>query len=245
MIARKRFGQHFLVDESVLDAIMDSVDVKHGDSVVEIGPGTGTLTKALLEKNVVVTAIEIDRDFVKLLGSSFEQIELIESDVLQVPATTFRGKRILGNLPYNISTPLLLKMCDVENVVDMHFMVQKEVAERLTADVGTKVWGRLSVKIRYTFKVSSLFDVEPKCFSPVPQVMSSFVRFEPFKRALEAANLRIFDDIIRVAFSQRRKKVSNSLKAFDIDWDAQTVDAASRADQLGVSDYVELANSVS
>ena len=141
MTARKRFGQHFLVDESVVDSIMDTVAVKPGDSVVEIGPGTGTLTKALVAKNVVVTAIEIDRDFVKLLGSSFEQVELIESDVLQVPASTFRGNRILGNLPYNISTPLLLKMCEVEDVVDMHFMLQKEVAERLTDGGGHQILG--------------------------------------------------------------------------------------------------------
>ena len=245
MTVRKRFGQHFLNDESVIASIMDAVELKPDDHFVEIGPGTGALTKRLVARNATVTAIEIDRDLAHELGKTLNRVELIESDVLLVPASKFQGKRILGNLPYNISTPMLLKMCDIEEVVDAHFMLQTEVAQRLTAEVGTKAWGRLSVRIRYAFRVSRLFDVKPESFTPPPQVMSTFVRLQPYERSLSARNPAIFEAMVRDAFSQRRKKISNSLKAFDIDWNAQTIKSAARADQLGVSDYVDLANSVS
>ena len=245
MIARKRFGQHFLSDTSVVDSIIDALDVKQSDAFVEIGPGMGQVTQPLLAAGADVSAVEIDRDLARSLRSEYPELDLIEEDVLQVPVSLYTDKRVVGNLPYNISTPMLLKICDAQDVVDVHFMLQKEVAQRLEADVGTKSWGRLSVHVRYSFEVFSLFDVEPQSFRPEPRVMSTFVKLQPFTPSLVISDRSVFDEIVRVAFGQRRKKISNSLRSFNVDWHAISVDGDARADQLDVADYVALANWVS
>lgn len=156
----------------------------------------------------------------------------------------FSEQRIVGNLPYNISTPLLARLFDAPNVVDMHFMLQREVALRLAAAPGEKAWGRLSVMAQYGLGVENLFGVSANCFQPVPQVESMFVRLKPSVRETHAENLETFKNVVKMAFSQRRKTLANSLSAYGIDWAGLGLDAHMRADHATVDDYVAIANSV-
>ncbi len=242
MKARKRFGQHFLQDASTHARIHDVLDVQPEDRVLEIGPGRGELTVGILRATENVVAVEIDRDLSRHLRVRFPQLEVVEADVLSVDASLFCGRRVLGNLPYNISTPLLIRMTEKVDCIDMHFMLQKEVVERLLAIPGTKAWGRLSVKIQRIFDVRPLFDVEPEAFDPPPKVLSAFIRMTYRPEPLTPKNLLLFDAILRQAFSQRRKTVENSLKSFQIDWAHIEIAETLRADQLTVAQYVRIAD---
>ena len=248
MRARKRFGQHFLTDASVLARTLECISPRATDRLLEIGPGRGALTELLHGAAGRFAAIEIDRDLAAMLRARFPGLELVVADVLKFEFTelgTDSPWRIAGNLPYNISTPLLIKLLTSNLPIgDMHFMLQKELAERMDGEPGTKAWGRLSVLVQYHCTVEMLFDVEPTSFSPPPQVRSSMVRLTPRADPLPVSSRAHLDAVLRTAFSARRKRLDNALKGLNVDWEQAAVDAGSRPDQLSVGDYVRIANAL-
>lgn len=218
------------------------MDIQPEQRVLEIGPGRGELTEGILRATDHVVVVEIDRDLSRHLRHRFPRLSVIEADALTVAPSMFCKRRVVGNLPYNISTPLLLRLTSTLECVDFHFMLQKEVVERLTAVPRTKAWGRLSVKVQQTFDVYPLFDVNPGAFEPSPRVLSTFVRLNYKSEPIMAQNPTRFDAILRQAFSQRRKTVANSLQSFEIDWEQIGVSETSRADQLTIAEYVKISN---
>ena len=241
---RKRFGQHFLVDQEVIERIHQVISIRESDDVLEIGPGRGALTAGLLESASKLSAVEIDRNLVARLCARFPSACFIQADVLDICSESFRNKRIVGNLPYNISTSLLLHLVSLNEFLDMHLMLQREVVDRITAEPCTKDWGRLSVKVQRSWEIFRHFDVEAGSFEPPPKVTSSFVRIVPLNDPVEVRNERIFDNVLRSAFGQRRKKIANSLSQFDIQWEELGISGSKRADQLGVEEYAAIANSI-
>jgi 16S rRNA (adenine1518-N6/adenine1519-N6)-dimethyltransferase len=245
--ARKRFGQHFLVDGSVIDRIVDAIDPRPGEALVEIGPGRGALTAPLLERAGTLTAIELDRDLAARLRKS-SRLEVIESDVLAVDfgalaeAATGRKLRIVGNLPYNISTPILFHLLAAsDRVADQHFMLQKEVVDRMAAAPGNKDYGRLTVMLQWRYAIEPLFDVSPEAFEPPPRVDSSVLRMTPLPgpAAIDQALLRA---LVTVAFSQRRKLLRHTLgRWLEQRTEAPAFDVQRRAEEVPVAEYVALA----
>jgi 16S rRNA (adenine1518-N6/adenine1519-N6)-dimethyltransferase len=248
MRARKRFGQHFLHDAGVLQRIAAALNLQPDQRLLEIGPGRGALTAELHGQPGRYLAVEIDRDLVPQLRAQFPDIELVNADILRVPLDELLEQgawRIVGNLPYNISTPLLVRLfAHTDAIRDMHFMLQLEVAKRLAAVPGTKAWGRLTVLAQYHCEIDALFDVAPTSFTPQPKVTSAVVRLMPRRDKLELANPRHLDLVLRHAFSGRRKRISNALKSLEFAWESLDIDAGARADQLSVRDFVMLANAV-
>lgn len=250
MQARKRFGQNFLRDQEVIDRIVRSVGPQPGQHLVEIGPGRGAMTWPLLAALGEMTAIEIDRDLVPILRSQSVdrgQLNIVEADVLTVDFTALaagRMLRVVGNLPYNISTPVLFHLLDHSPVIqDMHFMLQREVVERMAAPHGDKVYGRLSVALQARCKVEQLFRVLPGSFWPVPKVESAIVRLTPLHDPEREALAPALDRVIRAAFAQRRKTLSNALMGV---LDAVTIASCgvrpdTRAEQVSVSGFLDLA----
>jgi len=247
LVARKRFGQHFLVDEGVLQRIADSLSPQPADRLLEIGPGHGALTRYLYGNTAAYVAVELDRDLIAPLKASFPGMELVSADILKVDLDALLEPppwRLVGNLPYNISSPLLIKLFGhLPRIRDMHFMFQRELGARLGAVPGTKSWGRLGVLTQFYCEVDSLFDVPPEAFSPPPKVHSQVVRLVP-RQEREAVDLDRFQQVLQLAFSARRKRIANGLKTLRLDWDRAAVDPDSRPDVLSVSDFVRLANSV-
>lgn len=241
---RKRFGQHFLIDQVVIDRIHELIALKETDHVLEIGPGRGELTKGLIASGANVVAVEIDTHLAADLRVKYPSIAVITGDALELASKLFRRKRIVGNLPYEISTPFLLRLFCTSEIVDMHFMLQREVVDRLTAVPATKDWGRLSVKAQQRWEVHRCLDVGPEAFWPNPQVNSSFIRIAPRSDPSFVKNQTVFDDVIRRAFGQRRKKISNSLEQQNVDWEQLGIDKSLRADQLTVEQYAMIANSL-
>jgi len=247
---RKRFGQHFLTDESVIDRIVDAIDPQPGQAVVEIGPGLGAMTRPLAERLDRLSVIELDRDLAQRLRRQ-PKLDVIEADVLKVDIEALaaeRGQplRIVGNLPYNISTPILFHLLEaVEHVVDQHFMLQKEVVERMAAGPGGKEYGRLSVMLQWRYRIESLFDVPPGSFDPPPRVDSAIVRMRPWlaPRALPAG---VLEELVRVAFSQRRKLLRHTLgRWLDERAYAGRFDLQRRAEEVAVDEYLDLATALS
>jgi len=248
-IARKRFGQHFLTDGAVIDAIIEAIDPKPGQALVEIGPGLGAMTDPLVARCGVLTVIELDRDLAQRLRRRSD-LTVVEADVLKVDfdaLSSARGQRlrVVGNLPYNISTPILFHLLGaVESVADQHFMLQKEVVERMAAAPGSKDYGRLSVMLQWRYDIESVLEVSPQAFSPPPRVDSAVVRMQPLALApsLDAA---LLTELVRVAFSQRRKLLRHTLgrwleeRRFDREFDLQR-----RAEEVPVSEYLALAAAV-
>jgi len=244
-IPRKRFGQHFLADEAVVDAIVDVIDPKPGQALVEIGPGLGAMTNPLVERCERLTVIELDRDLAARLRKRSE-LNVIESDVLKADfaaiATQAGQKlRVVGNLPYNISTPILFHLLEhVDHVVDQHFMLQKEVVDRMAASPGNKDYGRLSVMLQWRYDIESVLDVPPEAFDPPPRVDSAVVRMQPLPLAA-GVNAKLLGELVTVAFSQRRKLLRNTLgrwldeRAFAGEFNTQR-----RAEEVPVSDYLAL-----
>jgi 16S rRNA (adenine1518-N6/adenine1519-N6)-dimethyltransferase len=248
--ARKRFGQHFLVDEGVLFQITQCMHIIPSDQVLEIGPGRGALTERLDALTSNLTAVEIDRDFIPVLANQFPALSVINADILKVDLAEVITipTRLVGNLPYNISSPLLLKIADFVRsnpgkVSDGHFMLQREMAERLSAEPCTKAWGRLSVMLQLTFDIEFLFDVAPESFQPPPRVWSSVVRVIPKSvPALSSPNqIKCLDQVLRQAFSARRKRLANALKGLDLDLIAADVDPNTRPDSVTLNQYIALA----
>jgi len=255
--ARKRFGQNFLEDQSVINQIVRSVYPQKNDRLVEIGPGKGAITAPLLEACEQLQVIELDKDLLPILLAQFakySEFKIHQCDALKFNFSTLARKeeklRIVGNLPYNISTPLIFHLLSFENLVqDMHFMLQKEVVMRLTASPGEKNFGKLSVMAQYYCDTENLFLVPPECFRPAPKVDSAIVRLIPReKKEVSALNVSHFEKLVSTAFQQRRKTLRNALKNFipDIDTIANSIslDISLRAENLNVTDYVNLSNTL-
>jgi 16S rRNA (adenine1518-N6/adenine1519-N6)-dimethyltransferase len=250
-IARKRFGQNFLHERGVIERILRAIDPKPGERIVEIGPGQGALTWPLLDRIKTLTAIEIDRDLIPRLRAEAPrhgELSIVEADVLTVDFTALAAGgslRLVGNLPYNISSPILFHALDHAAVVrDMHFMLQKEVVDRMAAAHGNKVYGRLSVMLQAYCRVEPLFVVPPGAFTPAPKVDSAIVRLTP-KAAVdipthERARL---EQLVRHGFAQRRKTLRNALDgvASDEQMRAAGVDPGARAEAVSVADWLQLA----
>ena len=247
--ARKRFGQNFLVDRGYVRRIVDAVDPRRDDRVVEIGPGLGALTAPLLDRLEHLDVVELDRDLAARLRADWpaQRLTVHEADALKFDFAGLGERlRVVGNLPYNISTPLLFHLAGcAAGLRDITVMLQKEVVERMVAAPNTPEYGRLSVMLQYRFVLEKLFDVPPGAFRPVPQVRSAVVRLTPRPAGdLDARDGALFGRIVAAAFGQRRKMLRNTLAAFlsENEIAALAVDPAGRGETLSVADYVRLAN---
>ncbi|MDP3031305.1 MAG: 16S rRNA (adenine(1518)-N(6)/adenine(1519)-N(6))-dimethyltransferase RsmA [Rhodocyclaceae bacterium] len=249
---RKRFGQNFLVSPGVIRKIVDAVAPRAGDTVVEIGPGLGALTEPLLERLEHLHVVEIDRDLIARLRQRFpaERLTIHAGDALEFDFGALSSSgllKIVGNLPYNISSPLLFHLAEYAAAVsEMHFMLQKEVVDRMVAAPGGGDYGRLSVMLQYLYDMERLFVVPPGSFNPAPKVDSAVVRMIPRKVGVgeTAIDHTLFARLVQVAFSQRRKMLRNTLKEFGGEalLEAQGFAPTARAETLAVADFVRLAN---
>ncbi|UNU10385.1 16S rRNA (adenine(1518)-N(6)/adenine(1519)-N(6))-dimethyltransferase RsmA [Xanthomonas translucens] len=250
--AKKSLGQHFLSDRHYIDSIVRAVNPKPDELLVEIGPGQGAITFPLLRRHGRLTVIEFDRDLIAPLTAAAEGVgalTILNRDVLSVDFAELAGAnriRLVGNLPYNISSPILFHALDhAAAIADMHFMLQKEVVDRMAAGPGSKVYGRLSVMLQAYCEVTSLFVVPPGAFRPPPKVDSAVVRLVPHApQDIGIADRRRFADVVRAAFGQRRKTLRNALGGVcdAAQFEAAGVRPDARAEQLEVADFVRLAN---
>lgn len=248
--ARKRFGQNFLHDEHWIGRIIATINPQAGDTIVEIGPGQAALTRHIIDAIGHETAVEIDRDLAAWLQETFtDRLTLIEADALKLDWQSVhpdKRLRVIGNLPYNISSPLLFHLMSVaDRVIDQHFMLQKEVVDRMVAQPGSKVYGRLSVMLQYRYRMQKMFDVPPGAFTPAPKVTSSIVRMVPLpQEALLEVDAERFSSVVAEAFNQRRKTLRNALSKLLTQEDIESVgiDPSVRAESLSVEAFVRLAN---
>ena len=256
-IARKRFGQHFLTDGGIIDAIVDAINPEAGQPMVEIGPGLAALTQPLVERLGHLTVIELDRDLAVRLREH-PHLSVVESDVLKVDfralATQMLAKtspvatakiRVVGNLPYNISTPILFHLLDQVDVIeDQHFMLQKEVIDRMVAKPATSDYSRLSVMLQWRYDMANVLFVPPESFDPPPRVDSAVVRMVPLATPPEV-NVKTLETLVQVAFSQRRKILRNTLgKWLEEKGFAGSFDLQRRAEEVPVAEFVALAQAV-
>jgi 16S rRNA (adenine1518-N6/adenine1519-N6)-dimethyltransferase len=247
---RKRFGQHFLTDPVVIDAIVRAITPRPNDVVVEIGPGRGAITGSLAAKAGHLHCVELDRDLAAQLRRRYADIDNVtvhEADALAFDyGAVGESLRVVGNLPYNISTPLLFRLLDQrECIADMHFMLQKEVVDRMAAEPGSKAYGRLGIMLGCHLGIEALFDVDPQCFEPPPKVTSAVVRLSPLPPgSFEIADEKILGSTVATAFSQRRKTLRNALKSLveETELAELGIDATLRPEMLAIGDYVALAN---
>lgn len=248
--ARKRFGQNFLTDNTVIGRIVDAIAAKPGQLVLEIGPGQAALTVPLADSGCDLQLLEIDRDLSARLNVQFatrENVTVHTGDALRMDFAEISGGRpfrLVGNLPYNISTPLLFHVLEwSELVTDMHFMLQQEVVKRMAAVPGGKAWGKLSIMCQYRCAVTPLFDVAPEAFSPSPKVQSAIVRLVPHREPpVQIENMASFKQLVNQAFSQRRKTLRNSLRNM-IDasnMEAAGIDPGARPETLGLAEFAKL-----
>lgn len=251
-VARKRFGQHFLVDRGVIESIVAVVAPKPGENLIEIGPGDAALTAVLLDRVPRLRAIEIDRDLAARLRKRFgDRLDLLEADVLTVDFAQFACDgplRLVGNLPYNISTPLLVRLIDYrDQVLDQHFMLQKEVVERIVAAPGCAAYGRLGVLLQAYYDTESLIDVSPLAFEPPPRVDSAVIRMLP-RRGGESVPQAALSEVLAAGFGQRRKMLRKTLlpwlQARGLD-DGGLLPPTARAEEVPVADWIALARRVS
>jgi 16S rRNA (adenine1518-N6/adenine1519-N6)-dimethyltransferase len=247
--AKKKFGQNFLVDEQVVADIISAIRPEPDDILVEIGPGLGALTRPLLKRLSQLHVVEIDRDIIERLENDYPKDKLVihagdalEFDFAALPAPL----RIVGNLPYNISSPLLFHFAAYAGrIKDMHFMLQNEVVERMVAEPSTPEYGRLSVMLQYRFLMEKLMDVPPESFRPAPKVDSAIVRMIPLPaNEIRVRNEKLFAAIVRTAFGQRRKTLRNTLRGYldETDFEELGIDAQLRAENLAVADFIRVAN---
>ena len=248
-IARKRFGQNFLVDRGIINAIVSAIDPQRGDTVVEIGPGLGAITEPLLARLDHLHVVEIDRDLIARLKKQHPpaRVTIHEGDALDFDfAGIGTNLRLVGNLPYNISTPLLFHLAEYVGIVrDMHFMLQKEVVERMVALPGDRDFSRISVMLQYRFHLEWLIDVPPASFEPPPKVQSAVVRLIPRDAAeLNAKSQEKLAQVVQTAFSQRRKMLRNTLKGTlsDAGFAELGIVPTCRPEDVSVADYVRIAN---
>ena len=251
---RKRFGQNFLIDQQVIEKIISAIGPKQEDNLIEIGPGMAAITEHLIKHCPSMTLLELDRDLVDYLQKKFQDypsLTIHSGDALQTDFAQFydgRKLRLVGNLPYNISTPLLFHLLNVkERIKDMHFMLQREVVDRLGAIPGDKHYGRLSVMIQYYCRVIPLIPVPPTSFRPAPKVQSAVVRLTPHTDLPHLAdNHNILSQVVNLSFQQRRKTLKNCLNYFaeHLPKVAENIDLTRRPEQLTIKEFVDLSNSI-
>lgn len=247
---RKRFGQHFLTDPGVIDAIVQAINPRKDDIVVEIGPGRGAITGLLAANAGHLHCVELDRDLAAQLRRRYSDVDNVTIHEADALAFDFGGLgeslRVVGNLPYNISTPLLFRLLEQRAcIADMHFMLQKEVVHRMAAAPGSKAYGRLGIMLGCHLDIEALFDVDPRCFEPPPKVTSAVVRLRPLPPGrFEIDDEEILGRTVATAFSQRRKTLRNALKSLvdESELAELGIDATARPETLAIADYVALAN---
>jgi 16S rRNA (adenine1518-N6/adenine1519-N6)-dimethyltransferase len=252
-IPRKRFGQNFLQSRHVIDDILRAINPQPQDNILEIGPGLGALTQPLLRKVERLTAVEIDTDLHQYLSElpiGKDKLHLISADALTIDYSQFGSElRVVGNLPYNISTPLLIRLLQFAPYIeDMYFMLQKEVVDRMAASPGTKAYGRLSVMLQYHCEVDHLFNVPPEAFDPQPKVDSAVVRLIPYRTSpYEVVAISQLEQLVASAFAMRRKTLTNNLKGIIsvAQLNELGIDGGKRPEQISVAEYVQLAKFIS
>ncbi len=248
--ARKRFGQHFLTSSDTIEQIVSAIAPRDGETIVEIGPGQAALTAPLAVSATTLHAIEFDRDLIAKLKRQFQDCQNVvihEADALRFDFSSLGNElRVVGNLPYNISTPLLFHLLAFKkNVTDMHFMLQKEVVDRISAAPGNKVYGRLTIMLGCQLEVVPIFDVPPDAFTPPPKVMSSVVRMRPLPDGhFDVQDANKLEKIVKQAFSMRRKTLRNALQglAEAADIEAAGLEPGNRPEQIPVDGWIRLAN---
>lgn len=252
-IPRKRFGQNFLHDQNIIAQIIAAIGPRSSERLIEIGPGQGALTEPLIQHTRKLEVIELDRDLIPRLEKSFaNKGELIihNQDVLKFDFSTLTSEekslRIVGNLPYNISTPLLFHLASYQTLIkDMHFMLQKEVVDRICATPGSKDYGRLSVMMQYYCNTEHLFNVPPDAFNPPPKVDSAIIRLIPREKdELSAGDEKVLSTIVQASFAQRRKTLRNNLKKYlsDVQIKSLGIDPGCRSETLKLEEFIDLAN---
>jgi 16S rRNA (adenine1518-N6/adenine1519-N6)-dimethyltransferase len=249
--ARERFGQNFLTDAAVIDQIIHAINPAPDDQLIEIGPGLSALTAPLLQRVSHLTVIEIDRDLAERLRNKYDAAALtvVQADALDVDFTQFgKDLRLVGNLPYNISTPLLFAcLASVDHVRDQHFMLQREVVERMVANVGDSSYGRLSVMLQYRYRMDKLFDVPASAFEPAPKVVSAVVRMQPLPtdrpRAKDEA---LMAQVVKRAFEQRRKMLRRALGSWAslVPWQEIGIEPTDRGQQVDVAGFIRLSDAL-
>jgi 16S rRNA (adenine1518-N6/adenine1519-N6)-dimethyltransferase len=248
-VAKKRFGQNFLTDQAIITCLVDAINPQNEETIVEIGPGLGALTKPLLKKINHLHVVEIDRDIVSWMQNEYakDSVTIHNVDALKFQFTSLgKNLRVVGNLPYNISTPILFHLLDnLPHITDMHFMLQKEVVERMVATPSTPAYGRLSVMLQYHLAMEYLITVPPEAFEPAPKVESAFVRCVPHATLpFIAKDEALFAKIVLAAFGQRRKTLRNTLKGLldDTGFIALNINPQLRAENLNVAQFVAISN---
>ena len=247
MLYKKKLGQHFLTDQNIINKLVKYIDPKDDDFIVEIGPGDGAMTKSIINKIKKLILIEKDSDLLDELNKVIAKkpnSELINTDILKYDLTSIQNSiRVIGNLPYNISTEIIFKMCHCYNISDIHFMLQKEVVDRIVASENTKVYGRLSVMSQAYFEVKKLFDISKNVFSPKPKVKSSFIKLLPRKNVFVDKNHEhAFYNIVKHSFEGRRKMIKKSLSLFlnNKDFDTLKIRPELRAENLTINEYIKI-----
>ena len=244
---RRKFGQNYLSDPAIIFEMGQAISPQNNSNFFEIGPGMGALTNTLNQDGISIKAIDIDQNNIDYLSKHFKgpaKFEFFQGDILSTPLNFLEDKkyRVVGNLPYNISTQIILRFIDWNNVIeDMHFLVQKEVAEKINGTVGTKNWGKLSIKISAFFNTQILFDVPPESFDIKPKVNSSFIRLSPKKNVIDISTKNNLFKIIDMSFSSRRKNIKNNLKKANLDWDSLEINQNLRPEEVSLENYLKIA----
>ena len=239
--SRRRFGQNYLTDKSVIYQIVDKINPGKEDSFIEIGPGQGAITGSIKNSSQNLTLIEIDKENIAYLNSSLgDGIKIFEEDVLKIDLSFIKNNdRVIGNLPYNIASQIILRFLELNTkIFDMHFMVQKEMAEVLTSSPGNKSWNKFAVKVAFFYETEILLDISPEAFDIKPKVDSSLVRFKPINS--QAFEIKKLFQIIDLSFQSKRKTIFNNLKKHNINWEKLKFDKNLRAEQLSLEDFLEI-----
>ena len=239
--SRRRFGQNYLTDKSVIYQIVDKINPGKEDSFIEIGPGQGAITGSIKNSSQNLTLIEIDKENIAYLKSSLgDGIKIFEEDVLKIDLSFIKNNdRVIGNLPYNIASQIILRFLELNRKIsDMHFMVQKEMAEVLTSSPGNKSWNKFAVKVAFFYETEILMDISPEAFDIKPKVNSSLVRFKPINS--QAFEIQKLFQIIDLSFQSKRKTIFNNLKNHNINWEKLKFDKNLRAEQLSLEDFLEI-----
>ena len=243
--SRRRFGQNYLTDKSVIYQIVDKINPGKEDSFIEIGPGQGAITGSIKNSSQNLTLIEIDKENIAYLKSSLgDGFKIFEEDVLKIDLSFIKNNdRIIGNLPYNIASQIILRFLELnKKISDMHFMVQKEMAEVLTSIPGNKSWNKFAVKVAFFYETEILMDISPEAFDIKPKVDSSLVRFKPINS--QAFEIKKLFQIIDLSFQSKRKTIFNNLKKHNINWERVKFDKNLRAEQLSLEDFLEIYKNV-
>ena len=239
--SRRRFGQNYLRDKSVIYQIVDKINPRKEDSFIEIGPGQGAITGGIKNNSKNLTLIEVDKENVAYLKNSLgNEVQIFEEDVLKIDLSFIKDNdRIIGNLPYNIASQIILRFLELnKKISDMHFMVQKEMAEVLTSSPGNKSWNKFAVKVAFFYETEILMDISPEAFDIKPKVDSSLVRFKPINS--QAFEIKKLFQIIDLSFQSKRKTIFNNLKKHNINWEKLKFDKNLRAEQLSLEDFLEI-----